>query len=267
MFKDGTALNTFDYVVANPPFSDKRWNTRHRPVARPLRALQAFRRAPGETGRLRLPPAHRQVTKKQRQRGRILPHGVLFRGNAEADIRRELVRKGISRASSDCPPNLFFGTGISACIIVIDKEYGHARKGIFMIDASKGFMKDGPKNRLRAQDIHRIVYVVNKQTEVPKYSRMVSVEEIERNGSTLNIPRYIDSQEPENLEDIEGPREGRHPRVGHQCSRKLLDGVPLTPAEPVRAASSRLREAGPHERSDQAVNLRASGIHHVHKRA
>ena len=99
---------------------------------------------------------------------------MLFRGNAEADIRRDLVRKGYIKGIIGLPANLFYGTGIPACIVVVDKQDAHARKGIFMIDASGGFMKDGPKNRLRAQDIHKIVDVFNKQLEVPEYSRMVS---------------------------------------------------------------------------------------------
>jgi len=109
------------------------------------------------------------------------------------------------------PPNLFYGTGIPACIVVVDKEDAHARKAIFMIDASTGFMKDGPKNRLRAQDIHKIVDVFNKHLEVPKYSRMVPVEEIEKKDFNLNLPRYIDSQTPEDHQDIEGHLKGGIP--------------------------------------------------------
>ena len=81
-----------------------------------------------------------------------------------------------------------------ACIIVIDKENAHTPKGIFMIDASSGYLKDGNKNRLRGMDIHQIVDVFNKRLELAKYSRMVGVEEIEKNEFNLNIPRYIDSQ-------------------------------------------------------------------------
>src|SRR4029077_11471199 len=142
----------------------------------------------------------------------ILPHGVLFRGNAEADIRRALVRKGYIRGIIGLPPNLFYGTSIPACIIVIDKEDAHASKGIFMIDASAGFMKDGPKNRLRAQDIHKIVDVFNRRLDVPKYSRMVSVDEIEKNEFNLTLPRYIDSQQAEDLQDIEGHLRGGIPK-------------------------------------------------------
>ncbi len=101
------------------------------------------------------------------------------------------------------PANLFYGTGIPACVIVLDKESADNRKGVFMIDASKGFMKNGNKNRLREQDIHRIVDVFNKQLEIEKYSRMLPVTEIEDKEFNLNIPRYIDSQETEDIQDIE----------------------------------------------------------------
>src|SRR5207248_6698495 len=130
----------------------------------------------------------------------ILPHGVLFRGNTEADIRRNLVLRGYIKGIIGLPPNLFYGTGIPACIVVIDKQDAQARKGIFMIDASQGFMKDGPKNRLRAQDLHKIVDFFNKRLEVPKYTRMVSYEESEKNEFNLNLPRYIDSQTPKDLQ-------------------------------------------------------------------
>jgi type I restriction enzyme M protein len=136
---------------------------------------------------------------------------VLFRGNAEAGIRTNIIRRGYIKGIIGLPANLFYGTGIPACIIVLDKENAENRKGIFMIDASKGFVKDGNKNRLRAQDIHKIVDVFNKQLEIPKYSRMVSVVEIEKNEFNLNIPRYIDSQEAEDIQDIEAHLKGDIP--------------------------------------------------------
>src|SRR5450759_177006 len=126
----------------------------------------------------------------------ILPLGVLFRGNAEAVIRQQLIRSGYLKAIIGLPANLFYGTGIPACILALDKENATVRKGIFMIDASKGFMKDGPKNRLREQDIHRIVDTFTRQDESdPRYARMVPVEEIAdpRNNYTVNVPRYSDS--------------------------------------------------------------------------
>ena len=96
---------------------------------------------------------------------------------------------------------------------MLDKRDAHARKGIFMIDASGGFMKDGPKNRLRAQDIHKIVDVFTRLAEVPRFSRMVGVEEIEKNDFNLNLPRYIDSQTPEDRQDIDAHLRGGIPRA------------------------------------------------------
>jgi type I restriction enzyme M protein len=143
----------------------------------------------------------------------ILPHGVLFRGNREADIRRALIRRGLIKGIIGLPANLFYGTGIPACIVVIDKEHAAARRGIFMIDASKGFLKDGNKNRLRAQDIHQIVDVFNRQIELPRYARMVPVSEIESpaNDYNLNLPRYIDSSAPEDLHDLHAHLDGGIP--------------------------------------------------------
>src|SRR5437867_13187091 len=209
-FKDGEQLRTYDYVVANPPFSDKTWTTGLTPSADPFQRFQW-----GE------PPAKQgdyayllHIIRSLKSTGKgacVLPHGVLFRGGAEGEIRRNLVRRGYIKGIIGLPPNLFYGTGIPACIVVVDKQDAHARKGIFIIDASAGFMKDGPKNRLRAQDMHKIVDVFNKRLEVPKYSRMVSVDEIEKNDFNLNIPRYIDSQQPEDLQDIEGHLRGGIP--------------------------------------------------------
>jgi type I restriction enzyme M protein len=203
-YKDGETLKTFDYVVANPPFSDKRWSTGLDPLHDPFDRFQPFGTPPAKQGDYAYLLHIVRSLKSTGKGACILPHGVLFRGNAEADIRRNLVRKGYLKGIIGLPPNLFYGTGIPACIIVVDKQDAHARKGIFMIDASSGFMKDGPKNRLRAQDIHKIVDVFNRQLEIPRYSRMVPVEGIERNEFNLNLPRYIDSQQAEDIQDIEG---------------------------------------------------------------
>jgi type I restriction enzyme M protein len=210
-FKESGTLKTFDYVVANPPFSDKRWSTGLDPLHDPYDRFQPFGTPPGKQGDYAY---LLHIVRSLRSTGKgacILPHGVLFRGNAEADIRKALVRKGYIKGIIGLPANLFYGTSIPACILVIDKEHAHARKGIFLIDASQGYMKDGPKNRLRAQDIHRIVDVFNRQLEVPRYSRMVALAEIEKNNFNLNLPRYIDSQTPEDLQDIEGHLKGGIP--------------------------------------------------------
>ena len=212
-FKDGEQLRTYDYVVANPPFSDKTWSTGLTP------AQDRFQRFTWG-----VPPKKQgdyayllHIIRSMKSTGKaacILPHGVLFRGNAEAVIRQQLVRSGYLKAIIGLPANLFYGTGIPACIVVLDKENAPARKGIFMIDASKGFMKDGPKNRFREQDIHKIVDTFKRQDESDsRYARMVPVEEIAdpKNDYNLNLPRYIDSTEPEDLQDIDGHLRGGIP--------------------------------------------------------
>jgi len=141
----------------------------------------------------------------------ILPHGVLFRGNAEARIRENLVKQGYIKGIIGLPANLFYGTSIPACIIVLDKEQAKQRTGIFMIDASKGFKKDGNKNRLRDQDIHKVVDVFTKQLQLPRYSRMVALTEIAGNDYNLNISRYIDASEPEDLHDLSAHLQGGIP--------------------------------------------------------
>ncbi len=211
-FKDGDTLKTFDYVVANPPFSDKRWSTGIEPLHDPYQRFQPFGTPPAKQGDYAYLLHIIRSLKSTGKGACILPHGVLFRGNAEADIRRSLVRKGYIKGIIGLPANLFYGTGIPACIIVIDKQEAHTRKGIFMIDASGGYIKDGPKNRLRSMDIHKIVDAFTRQDNSDtKYARMVSVEEIEKNEFNLNLPRYIDSQQAEDLQDIEGHLKGGIP--------------------------------------------------------
>jgi type I restriction enzyme M protein len=209
-FKDGEKLRTYDLVVANPPFSVKTWSTGLTPSNDPYQRFEW-----GE------PPAKQgdyafllHIIRSMKSSGKgacILPHGVLFRGNAEAVIRRNLVRSGILKGIIGLPANLFYGTGIPACILVLDKENATARKGIFMIDASKGFKKDGPKNRLREQDLHKIVDTFTKGAGVEGYSRLVPFAEIEKNDFNLNLPRYIDNREAEDIQDIEAHLKGGIP--------------------------------------------------------
>ena len=203
-FKEGETLKVFDYVVANPPFSDKRWSTGLSPESDPYERFTPYGIPPPKQGDYAYLLHIVRSLKSTGTGACILPHGVLFRGNAEAEIRRNLIAKGYIKGVIGLPANLFYGTGIPACIVVIDKPGAATRQGIFLIDASKGFMKDGPKNRLRAQDLHRIVDVFNRQRTVSRYARLVPLEEIVRNDYNLNIPRYIDSQEGEDLQDIEG---------------------------------------------------------------
>ena len=213
LFLDGSTLKVFDYVVANPPFSDKRWSTGLDVGNDRWERFKHYGVPPAKQGDFAYLLHIIRSLKSSGKGACILPHGVLFRGGAEATIRRNLIQRGYLKAIIGLPANLFFGTGIPACIVVIDKEGASARKGIFMVDASKGFKKDGPKNRLREQDIHRIVDTFSKQAELPRYSRMVPVTEISdpKNDYNLNLPRYIDSSEPEDLQDIDGHLRGGIP--------------------------------------------------------
>ncbi|MCP5426354.1 MAG: SAM-dependent DNA methyltransferase [Gammaproteobacteria bacterium] len=239
-FKDGERLRTYDYVVANPPFSDKTWSTGLTPATDPW---QRFNWG--------VPPTKQgdyafllHIIRSMKGSGKgacILPHGVLFRGNAEALIRQELVRSGMLKGIIGLPANLFYGTGIPACILVLDKENAAARKGIFMIDASQGFMKDGNKNRLREQDIHRIVDTFRKQAETPRYARLVPFDEIAdlKNDFNLNLPRYIDSSEPEDLQDIDAHLNGGIPERDLEALAdywEVLPGVRAALFEPLRPA-------------------------------
>lgn len=201
--EDDGSLKRFDYVVANPPFSLKSWSN-------------GVNIESDEYNRFHLgvPPEKNgdyafllHILQSMKANGKavvVLPHGVLFRGNAEGEIRKNILKKGYIKGIIGLPANLFYGTGIPACIIVLDKENAAHRKGIFMMDASKGFIKDGNKNRLREQDLRKITDVFTKAIEEPKYSRMVPISEIAdaKNDYNLNIPRYIDTQENEDIQDL-----------------------------------------------------------------
>ena len=203
-------LKTFDFAVANPPFSTKSWTSGLNPNE-------------DEFGRFvwGVPPEKNgdyafllHILKSLKSTGKgavILPHGVLFRGNAEARIRENLIKQGYIKAIIGLPANLFYGTGIPACIIVVDKEDAAQRESIFMIDASKGFIKEGNKNRLRSQDVHKVVDAFTSGLEIPSYSRRVPLAEIASNDYNLNIPRYIDSSTPEDLHDLAGHLQGGIP--------------------------------------------------------
>ena len=206
-FKSATHLKTFDIGVANPPFSMKnwlgdagesdiynRWNPNLLPPEKNgdyaflLHLVRSLKDDSGHEGRCAC----------------ILPHGVLFRGNAEYVIRRDLIERHLVKGIIGLPSNLFFGTGIPASIILIDKRGTKERKGVFFIDAKEGFMKDGAKNRLREQDIRRIVDTWRGQKEIPHYSRLAAWDEIERNDFNLNIPRYVEARDAGVKHNLDG---------------------------------------------------------------
>lgn len=195
-------IKTFDYCVANPPFSVKKWST-------DLGMDKEYGRFTG----FGMPPENcadyafllHMLKAMDPISGRgaiILPHGVLFRGGQEEVIRKNLLKSGYIEGIIGLPSNLFYGTGIPACIIVLDKKNAESRKDIFIIDASKSFVKDGNKNKLREKDIKKITETYIGRIEEEKYSKIVPITDIEKEEYNLNIPRYIDSSEDEMIQDI-----------------------------------------------------------------
>jgi type I restriction enzyme M protein len=207
--EEQTTLRRFDFVVANPPFSTKNWTDGFKDLGR----FDDYDSRPPEKNGDYAWLLH--ILKSLKPAGKaavILPHGVLFRGNAEAAIRKNIIDRGYIKGIIGLPANLFYGTGIPACIIVINKTGAAERSGIFMIDASHDFVKDGNKNRLRERDIYKIVTTFRQQITENKYSRFVPISEIcGKNDYNLNIPRYIDSSEREDLQSIEAHLHGGIP--------------------------------------------------------
>ncbi len=205
-------LRTFDVCVANPPFSQKSWmgdKGRYDLYGRWSENLCPPEKCGDYAFLLHL------IHSMKPETGRgacILPHGVLFRGNAEYNIRKDIVTKGYIEGIIGLPANIFFGTGIPASIIILNKKGAAGRKGIFFIDAKDGFMKDGAKNRLREQDIKRIVDTWNARHDVAHYARFVPMREIEGNDYNLNIPRYITPEDNEILQDIDAHLHGGLPQ-------------------------------------------------------
>ncbi|WP_337485029.1 type I restriction-modification system subunit M [Porcipelethomonas sp.] len=130
----------------------------------------------------------------------VLPHGVLFRGGEEGEIRKNLIEQNHIDAIIGLPANIFFGTGIPTIIMVLKQK--RTNTDVLIVDASKGFIKVGKNNKLRASDIKRIVDVVTKRESVEKFSKVVSRDEIRNNEYNLNIPRYVDSSEASESWDI-----------------------------------------------------------------
>jgi type I restriction enzyme M protein len=256
--EENGSLKKFDYVVANPPFSLKSWSNGVN-VDSDEHNRFALGVPPEKNGDYAFLLHILQSLKANGKGAVVLPHGVLFRGNAEGEIRKNILKKGYIKAIIGLPANLFYGTGIPACIIVLDKENAEHRKGIFMIDASKGFVKDGNKNRLREQDIRKITDVFDAFAEVPKFSRMVSMTEIAdpKNDYNLNIPRYIDTQETEDIQDLAGHLSGGIPQKDVDGLQAYWDLFPSLKADLFSTA-----RAGYFELKVPAENIKTTIFNH-----
>ena len=217
-------LKKFDFIVMNPPFSDKDWTSGIKTDADTYHRFDGYGIPPKKNGDYAWFLHVLKALKDTGKAGIILPHGVLFRGNAEESIRKEIIKRKYIKGIVGLPSNLFYGTGIPACILVIDKENSDTREGLFMIDASEGYKKDGEKNRLREQDIEKIVQVFTNKTEIEGYSRFITYKEIlEKNDGNLNVPRYINKINKSLPQNISSHLNGGIPKIDIDSVNKLWD--------------------------------------------
>ena len=209
---EGDRLMKFNVIVANPPFSLDKWGQDHAendPYNRFWRGIP-----PKSKGDYAFVSHMIEAALENEGRiGVIVPHGVLFRSGAESKIRQRLVQDNMLEAVIGLPANLFFGTGIPTAIAIFNKArrpWSEARsvrdKHVLFIDASRDFQNDKNQNRLRLQDIDKIVQMFNVFETMDKYSYTATFEEIAENTFNLNIPRYVDTFEPEPEVDIPAVR-------------------------------------------------------------
>jgi type I restriction enzyme M protein len=204
----------FDIVIANPPFSLDKWGQETADKDR----FQRFGRG--------IPPKSKgdwafilhmlaTAVEGKGRVGVVVPHGVLFRGGSEGAIRKSVIEDNLLDGVVGLPGNLFYGAGIPAALLIFDKSRKHKGKGeVFFVDASREFEQGTNQNRLRPEDIDKIIATYRAQKEISKYSHRAPYTEIEENEFNLNIPRYVDTFEPEpeidvavvqkEIEEIEG---------------------------------------------------------------
>lgn len=200
-FEDNDPVNTYnplylDAVVSNPPYSQK-WDPEHKENdAR----FSRFGLAPKSKADYAFLLHDLYHLKPDGIMAIVLPHGVLFRGGEEGEIRKQLIENDHLDAIIGLPPNIFFGTGIPTIILVLKQK--RENNDVLIVDAAKGFAKEGKNNKLRASDIKKIVDTVTGRLSVPRYSRVVPKSEIRENEYDLNIPRYVDSSEPAESWDL-----------------------------------------------------------------
>jgi len=199
---EGGAIMTFDKVLANPPFSLKNWGLEEAGSDHYGRFVYGL---PSKSyGDLAFVSHMVASLNAKGKMVTVIPHGVLFRGGAEGSIREGFIRDDFIEAVIGLPSNIFYGAAIPAALLVINKDKGVARKGrILFIEASSGFVKDGNKNRLRDEDIARIVEAFDAYQDVEKYAAVVDLAKVKENDCNLNISRYVDTAEAEDEIDIE----------------------------------------------------------------
>lgn len=201
LIEDGEIM-LFDRVIANPPFSLKEWGREE--AEHDAYGRFQYGIPPKNAGDYAFIQHMVASLKADGMAGVVMPHGVLFRGGAEGKIRQGLLENDLLEAVVGLPSNLFYGTGIPACILIFNRNKTENRKGrVFFIAAESEFQEGKNQNTLRSENIEKIVKVFGQYEDVEKYARVVTLEEIKNNDYNLNITRYIDKSEEEEQVDIE----------------------------------------------------------------
>lgn len=227
-----------DAVVSNPPYS-QHWEPEHKDSDERFRRYGVAPKSKADYAFLLHDLYHLQNSGVMCI---VLPHGVLFRGGQEGHIRKALVEYQNIDAIIGLPANIFFGTGIPTIVMVLKKR--RSTDDILIIDASRGFVKEGKNNKLRASDIRRIVDAYKARQDIESFCRVVSKEEVRQNDYNLNIPRYIDSAEPTESQDMYATMFGGIPTSELEALKpywEALPGLYEELFEPVNAASAKLK--------------------------
>lgn len=200
MFSENGYIKRFDRILANPPFSE---NYSRANMQFEERFKYGFTPENGKKADLMFLQHMIASLKDDGVMATVMPHGVLFRGGQEKVIREGIVRDDLIEAIIGLPPKLFYNTGIPACIIVINKNKPeHLKNKILFINADREYGEGRNQNFLRPEDIEKIVTVFEEKKEIPKYSRLVDIKEIEENDFNLNIRRYVDNSPDPEIEDV-----------------------------------------------------------------
>ena len=204
--KDGE-LRTYDRVIANPPFSQNYSKKDMKFTGR----FHTYMPEGGKKADLMFVQHMVAVLKNNGKMATVMPHGVLFRGGEEKTCRAKFIEKGLLEAVIGMPSGLFYGTGIPACVLVLNKNGASERKEVLFINADREYKEGKNQNSLRPEDIEKITYVYRNKLQVDKYSRLVGIDEIEKEEFNLNIRRYVDNSPPPEPHDVRAHLNGGVP--------------------------------------------------------
>lgn len=228
--KDGQIIQ-FDRVIANPPFSQ---NYNKATMQYQSRFSYGFAPETGKKGDLMFVQHMLASCKKTGKVVVVMPHGVLFRGGKEKEIRENMLKADVLEGIISLPPQLFYGTGIPACIMVFNKNKPDTLKNkVFIVNADKDYAEGKKQNTLRPEDVEKIDYVFTNKIEETSYSKLVDLDTIESNEYTLNIRRYVDNTPPPEPEDVKAHLIGGVPtieieKIQHSLAPKFeFDGYQL----------------------------------------